>query len=751
MCEAFAENGHQVELFARPGTPTMTVEQLFACYDCKPIFSINLVEAPTWWAIGGLLSGWRSASLLDHSGFRPDLIYGRNIYALIAAARFNVDLFFEAHAAPYNAGRRLLERMLFALPQFKKLVVINQALRDYYLQTHPQLAHSQRISVLVAHDAASVCDKKPERAQPSSETKKIIGYAGGLYPGKGIERIIEIAASMQDYEFRVAGGTQSEISYWNERCQSNNIFFSGHLRHAEIPAFLEKCDILLAPYQAKVTTNSQGIGNISPWMSPLKIFEYMASQRPIIASRLPAIEEILVHESTALLVEPDKTEEWCASIRALAANNSAGSRLAENAFADLTARHTWSARARAVLVPAVDSAKKENCEISQTGDKSSRRIKCLHIIGDLSVGGAEKMLCRLIKASDAGRFRHLVVTLMPPGEMAADLARSGIEIFSLNMNRIPSALCALPRLVALIRRLNPDVIHTWMYYSDIIGGLAARVAGTTPVIFSIRHGGFVNDPLKTVVIARLAAAVAQFIPTRIIACSAAAADTHCEIGYPRAPIRVIPNGFVLPQVNFRAESAGALRQQLNIRDNSPLIGLIGRYHPAKDHENFIRAAAIVADSFPEAHFVLCGKGISTANKLLVAAIEREKLGDKMHLIGHRRDITAVLQELTLLVSSSISEAFPNVVGEAMSLGIPCVVTDVGDSANIVGETGDIVPPGNSAALAAGILNMLKRSRHELTAAGERARARIAMNFGMAAVAKQYEKLYLEVTNEQQRK
>ena len=242
MCEAFAENGHQVELFARPGAALMTATQLFEHYGCTPTFKINLVSAPAWWAVGGAIFGWRTAGMLSHSEFKPDLIYGRNIYALISAARCNVDLYFEAHAAPYNAGRRFLERILFALPQFKKLIVINHALRDYYLQTHPQLAHSQRISVLVAHDGASVPANEHARTQKISEKKTIIGYAGGLYPGKGMERIIEIAASMPDFEFRIAGGAQSEISYWAERCQSNNLFFSGHLRHAEIAEFLEKCD-----------------------------------------------------------------------------------------------------------------------------------------------------------------------------------------------------------------------------------------------------------------------------------------------------------------------------------------------------------------------------------------------------------------------------------------------------------------------------------------------------------------------------
>ncbi|HAE37816.1 MAG TPA: hypothetical protein DCG57_04155 [Candidatus Riflebacteria bacterium] len=751
MCEAFAENGHQVELFARPGADLTDVEQLFDHYGCKPVFGINLVSAPAWQAIGGMLFGWRAVARLAQLNFKPDLIYGRNIYALIAAARDNTDIYFEAHAAPYSAGRRYLERMLFALPQFKRLIVINHALRDYYLKAHPQLAHSRKVSVLVAHDGASVPAGGYNRTQNASENKTIIGYAGGLYPGKGMERIIEIAAKMPDFEFRIAGGSPDEISYWVKRSQSDNVVFSGHLRHAEIAAFLEECDILLAPYQARVTTNPQGIGNISPWMSPLKIFEYMASRRPIIASRLPALEEILVHQQNALLVKPDRTDEWCLAIKSLADSRNLGKKLAEMAYSDLVAQYTWSARARLLLAPAPGSTSQKSGESFQGNSEVCEKIKCLHVIGDLAAGGAEKMLCRLINASDKNRFLHQVVTLMPPGELAADLAHSGIEIFSLNMNRLASALCALPRLIALIRRQKPDVIHTWMYYSDIIGGLAARAARATPVIFSIRHGGFVNDPWKTILSARLTAAIAQFIPTRIVACSSAAAEAHCRIGYPSERISIIPNGFDPVEENTTTEFAVELHQQLNIRDDQPLIGLIGRYHPAKDHENFIGAAATVARSFPEAHYVLCGKGITSANKRLATAIERAGLTGKIHLLGQLSDIAAIMKNLRFLVSSSISEAFPNVVGEAMSIGIPCVVTDVGDSAKLLGDTGIVVPAGNSAALAEGIISMLKMSRQELAATGARARARIEKNFSMATVAKQYEKLYLEVTNERQRK
>lgn len=377
----------------------------------------------------------------------------------------------------------------------------------------------------------------------------------------------------------------------------------------------------------------------------------------------------------------------------------------------------------------------------------NRPVRCMHIIGDLDIGGAEMMLCKLITSSDHQRFRHQVVSLLPPGPLCKPLLDSRIDIFSLQMHRRAVDFSALPRLAKLIRKQKPDVIQTWMYYSDIIGGLAARLAGSTPVINGIRHGCFAGDRLKTLVSARIAALLSHFIPSRIVACSTVARQNHLRLGYPASKTIVIPNGFNTA-IDVQQEAAGQwLRQHLGIAPSSRPIGMVGRFDPVKGHQDFISAAAIVKNEVPAVEFVLCGSGVDQHNSTLTSMLSKVGLSNCVHLLGNRNDITQIIAGFTFLVSSSITEAFANVIGEAMACGVPCVVTDVGDSAHIVGDTGIIVPPCNPQALAHGMLKMLAASPIELMAAGKNARERVKALFSLPEIVKRFEKLYLDVIND----
>jgi len=385
-----------------------------------------------------------------------------------------------------------------------------------------------------------------------------------------------------------------------------------------------------------------------------------------------------------------------------------------------------------------------------SGAAAKKPLKCLHVIGDLSAGGAEKMLCRLVTAADQDVVRHSIVTLLPPGELAPSLEKAGIKVFSLMMNRRRPNPTAILSLCRLIRHVAPDIVHTWLYHADLVGGVAAAFAGSIPVICGIRHGSLINDPLRTIISARIAALIARFVAIRVIACSERSAQAHINIGYPAERVQIIPNGFELPQ-KAKASAGSAFRQSLGISESSPMIGLIGRFNPAKDHKNFISAAAIVAKHYPEAHFILCGAGVDTNNDFLNQAIARTGIKTNTHLLGHRHDIAQIIGSLTMLVSSSISEAFPNVIGEAMSLAIPCVVTDAGESARLIGDAGFVVPTADAAALADGMLRMLRLSAHDRSAMGNSGRGRIENFFTLAAVVKQYENMYLDVAHEYRRK
>jgi glycosyltransferase involved in cell wall biosynthesis len=231
----------------------------------------------------------------------------------------------------------------------------------------------------------------------------------------------------------------------------------------------------------------------------------------------------------------------------------------------------------------------------------------------------------------------------------------------------------------------------------------------------------------------------------IVSCSKTAAKIHEDLGYDRSKMRVIPNGSDLDVFKSDPLLRAAIRKELKISDQTPLIGLIARYDPQKNHLGFIEAAGAIAKALSKARFALVGKGIDKTNKTLVEAIAAQNLTDKVSLLGLREDIAAICAALDILVSSSsYGEAFPVVLGEAMACGTICAATDVGDSAYIIGDTGKIVKIGDMQALAEAIVELLSLSKKDRRILSEKARTRIAENFEIGDMVKRYERFYEEL-------
>jgi len=210
---------------------------------------------------------------------------------------------------------------------------------------------------------------------------------------------------------------------------------------------------------------------------------------------------------------------------------------------------------------------------------------------------------------------------------------------------------------------------------------------------------------------------------------------------------VIPNGFDAEAFAPDQEVGIEVRRELAIPSRAPIVGLVARFHPAKDHHNFVRAAAILARSLPQAVFVLCGSGVDDENTLLVNWIRDAGLSGSFRLLGERADISRIIQSFDISGTSSISEAFPLVVGEAMACGVPCVVTDVGDSAAIVGETGLVVPAGNPAELAAAWASLLALDPAERRGRGEQARMRVLDQYNLPSIARRYQDVHLSLVSD----
>jgi glycosyltransferase involved in cell wall biosynthesis len=357
------------------------------------------------------------------------------------------------------------------------------------------------------------------------------------------------------------------------------------------------------------------------------------------------------------------------------------------------------------------------------------------------------MLVKLLSVTDRARFEPVVISLVDGGELAADLGSMGIECLSLGMRRsVPNPL-ALLGLARQIRRLRPDVVQSWMYHADLLALLAAAISGRPPVVWNIRHSNLdqKDSKLGTRMVARLCAMLSYLGPRRILCVSQRARDIHAKLGYRRSLLTVIPNGFDVERFRPDDEARTSLRREIGVSDGVPLVGIVGRFDPQKDYETFLDAAARLRRVVPEAQFLLCGAGLEAENPVLHRWVRERDLEAHCRMLGLRRDVPRVQAALDVGVSSSaFGEGFSNAIAEAMSCAVPCAVTNIGDSALIVAETGQVVPPRDPVALADAVARILALSREERQALGIAARDRICSQYSLDRVAAQYQRLYDEL-------
>jgi glycosyltransferase involved in cell wall biosynthesis len=373
-------------------------------------------------------------------------------------------------------------------------------------------------------------------------------------------------------------------------------------------------------------------------------------------------------------------------------------------------------------------------------------ISVTHIISGLSTGGAEMMLLKLLTHADRDQFESRVYCLSAEvGPIADRLEGIGVPVRVLGMSRgRPNPLDAL-RLSGWLSRTSPHVVQTWMYHADLVGGAAAKLAAwNVPVIWGIQNSTL--DPTRsrarTIWVARACAKASTWLPETIVCCSENSRRVHAALGYADHKFRVIPNGIDLAAFRPDAEARAAVRRELGVPDDAPLVGIVARFDPQKDHRTFVEAAGRLRARLPDAHFLLCGRGATPDNRELGAWIDAAGIRGSVHLLGERTDVPRITAALDLLtLSSAFGEAFPNVLGEAMACEVVCVTTDVGDSAYIVGDTGRVVPSRDPGALADAWHSLLAGDRDALRALGRRARQRVRELFTIQRVTRAYEDTY----------
>jgi glycosyltransferase involved in cell wall biosynthesis len=366
-----------------------------------------------------------------------------------------------------------------------------------------------------------------------------------------------------------------------------------------------------------------------------------------------------------------------------------------------------------------------------------------HLITGLETGGAERTLTQLVCQMDRERYRSVVISMTGPGSAGSDLVNAGIELHTLDLRRgMPDPRGPI-RLARVLRTVRPDILQTWLYHADLLGMLGGRSIPACRLVWNVRCTEAVGAS-----VVRRVLAWCSTLPDAVIVNSRAGKRFHEALGYRPRRWEHIPNGYDTNVFRFDAQARARLRGELGIAENAVVIGMAARYHPMKDHANFLVAAACLAAVRPETVFVFAGPGTGPSNRLLAHSIAAHGLGERVRLLGERSDMPELYSALDIAtLSSAFGEGCPNVLGEAMSCGLPCVATDCGDAAEILGPSGAVVPPRDPAGLTAAWTRLIALGPTGRRAIGAEARARVVRAYDLRTVVGYYDAVYTDMAEE----
>lgn len=353
------------------------------------------------------------------------------------------------------------------------------------------------------------------------------------------------------------------------------------------------------------------------------------------------------------------------------------------------------------------------------------------------------MLWKLLAQADRARFDMHVLCLLGDGRIGEEIRALGIPVTCLGIQSPAGAFKAFGKLRRYLREVSPDILQGWMYHGNLAAWFGRLLVGSrVPLVWGVRQSLYdlAREKPATAKVIKFCAFVSK-AATKILYNSETARGHHEGIGYASLHGECIPNGFDTDIFCPDETARSGLRRELGLGEDVPVVGMIARFDPMKGHSNFLAAVALLAEQHADVHFILVGRGVDGENPLFQRAAKSAPLVGRMHLLGERQDIPALTAGLDVAVTPSVSEGFANAIGEAMSCGIPCVVTDVGDSAKVLGDCGRVVSPGNSAALAQAISELLRMPVETRRGLGLRARQRVIDEYSISAVAARYEALY----------
>lgn len=369
----------------------------------------------------------------------------------------------------------------------------------------------------------------------------------------------------------------------------------------------------------------------------------------------------------------------------------------------------------------------------------------IHIITSLNIGGAEMMLKKIVSGRLNRGEKDVVICLIAEGKIGKDLQELGVTVYYLNIGSIGSMVKGIFKLNSILKSYPKCVIQTWLYHADLIGGVIGKLSDHK-VIWNIRQTKFTsNNSFVTILIMRLCAMLSYFLPDKIVCAAESSMQSHINYGYNKHKFIVISNGFE-PKPEVTEDEKLRMRAQIGLRSDDIIVGSVGRFHPDKDYITFIKAAQRVHNEKSNVKFVLVGKGLDQSNPVLTGWLKQYGLVDSFVLHGESRNVDLLLSIMNVFCLSSISEGFPNVVGEAMYNKTLCVVTNSGDSSKIVDNIGIVVQPRDAEAMAKGLLTMLNLAEDDRLKRQNEARKRIEDHYMISKTVESYSDLYKLISN-----
>lgn len=374
-------------------------------------------------------------------------------------------------------------------------------------------------------------------------------------------------------------------------------------------------------------------------------------------------------------------------------------------------------------------------------------LRVMHLITSLNVGGAQMDLYKAIVRFNPERISSTVVSLVPTGKIGKLIETRGIPVLSLGMHPGRPNPMALFRLARILRRFKPHILQTYLYHADLLGYLAGKLSEVPLVLWNLKQSSMdfsryrYSSGLTVWLCARLSRGVKN-----ILVNSLSGLKAHALLGYDAKRMVMAPNGFEVSRFRPDPASYREVRKELGIPPGARLVGMLARFDPQKDHGTFLKAAGMFTAAHPGAYVLMAGSGVTQGTPAFAELLKANPVTpERLFLLGERSDMPRLLASLDVFVSSSVfGEGMPTVVGEAMACGVPCVVTDVGDSALMVGETGLVVPPQEPGELARAVGEALSWSPAERMGRSKAARTRIQENFDITKIAAQLESFYLDL-------